>query len=88
MAKGTTYSHERIEFIDARTNVRIMQVTSFPTMSMALPYYGRNFTSDSKTFIFISQQESRRDAPWDLFRVDGTNLTQLPYWQSIFVGWI
>jgi oligogalacturonide lyase len=79
MAKGTTYNHERIEFIDARTNVRIMQVTSFPTMSMALPYYGRNFTSDSKTFIFISQREASRDAPWDLFRVgvDGTNLTQL-----------
>ncbi|MEJ5251941.1 MAG: oligogalacturonate lyase family protein [Armatimonadota bacterium] len=79
MAKGTTYNHERIEFVDARTDVRLMQVTSFPTMSMALPYHGRNFTTDSKTFIFVSQREARRDAPWDLFRVDvdGTNLTQL-----------
>jgi len=79
MAKGTTYNHERIEFVDARTGVRLMQVTSFPTMSMALPYFGRNFTGDSKTFIFVSQREARRDAPWDLFRVDtdGTNLTQL-----------
>lgn len=79
MAKGTTYNHERIEFVDARTGVRLMQVTSFPTMSMALPYYGRNFTGDSKTLIFVSQREARRDAPWDLFRVDtdGTNLTQL-----------
>jgi len=79
MAKGTTYQHERIEFVDARTGVRLMQVTSFPTMSMALPYHGRNFTTDSSTFIFVSQCEARRDAPWDLFRVDvdGTNLTQL-----------
>lgn len=79
MAKGTTYNHERIEFVDARTGVRLMQVTSFPTMSMALPYFGRNFTSDSKTLIFVSQREAGRDAPWDLFRVDidGTNLTQL-----------
>ena len=79
MAKGTTYNHERIEFVDARTGVRLMQVTSFPTMSMALPYFERNFTSDSKSFIFVSQREARRDAPWDLFRVDtgGTNLTQL-----------
>ncbi|MCL6476134.1 MAG: oligogalacturonate lyase family protein [Firmicutes bacterium] len=79
MAKGTTYNHERIEFVDARTGVRLMQVTSFPTMSMALPYFGRNFTGDSKTFIFVSQREARRDAPSDLFRVDtdGTNLTQL-----------
>jgi Tol biopolymer transport system component len=79
MAKGTTYNHERIEFVDARTGVRLMQVTSFPTMSMALPYFGRNFTSDSKTLLFVSQREGRRDAPWDLFRVDtdGTNLTQL-----------
>lgn len=66
MAKGTTYQHERIEFVDARTGVHLMQVTSFPTMSMALPYHGRNFTTDSKTFIFVSQREARRDAPWDL----------------------
>ncbi|MDW8321637.1 MAG: oligogalacturonate lyase family protein [Armatimonadota bacterium] len=79
MAKGTTYNHERIEFMDARTGVRLMQVTSFPTMNMALPYFGRSFTSDSKTFIFVSQREAKRDAPWDLFRVDvdGANLTQL-----------
>ena len=79
MAKGTTYLHERIEFVDARTGVHLTQVTSFPTMSMALAYFGRNFTSDSRTFIFISQREARRDAPWDLFRVDvdGANLTQL-----------
>lgn len=79
MAKGTTYNHERIEFVDARTGVRLTQMTSFPTMSMALPYFGRNFTADSRTLIFVSQREARRDAPWDLFRVDvdGTNLTQL-----------
>ena len=79
MAKGTTYNHERIEFVDSRTGVRLMQVTSFPTMSMALPYFRRNFTTDSNTFVFLSQSEARRDAPWHLFRVDvdGMNLTQL-----------
>lgn len=79
MAKGQTYAHERVEFVDARTGVQVVQLTSFPTINMALPYQGRNFTSDSRTLIFLSQREARRDAPWDLFRVDvdGTNLTQL-----------
>jgi len=79
MAKGKTYTPERISFTDARTGVRLLQLTSFPTMSMSLSYYAMNFTPDSKTLIFLSQREPKRDAPWDLFRVDvdGLNLTQL-----------
>ncbi|MEM1552833.1 MAG: oligogalacturonate lyase family protein [Candidatus Bathyarchaeia archaeon] len=79
MAKGQTYNHERISFTDAKTGVHLLQLTSFPTMSMSLPYFSVNFTPDSKTLIFLSQREARRDAPWDLFRVDvdGANLTQL-----------
>jgi hypothetical protein len=79
MAKGQTYNHERIAYTDARTGVRILQLTSYPTINYCLPYTNTNFTPDSMVLIFLSRREARRDAPWDLFRVsvEGSDLTQL-----------
>jgi hypothetical protein len=79
MAKGQTYNHERIPRRDPTTGVEILQLTSFPVPSMALSYMSTCFTPDSRTLVFSSQREARRDSPFDLFRVDadGSRLTQL-----------
>lgn len=79
MAKVTFEQNERIEFTDSKTGVHVIQLTSYPVPSFCLPYVNINFTPDSTTLLLLSQREARRDAPWDLFRVqaDGSGLTQL-----------
>jgi oligogalacturonide lyase len=79
LAKAIFYQNERIEYTDAKTGAHLIQLTSYPVPSFCLPYVNTNFTPDSKTLVFLSQREARRDAPWDLFRVeaDGSGLTQL-----------
>jgi len=83
MAKGRTYNHERIARTDPETGRKMLQLTSFPTISSHLPYYYTStyngFTADSRTLVFRSQRSGERAAPFDLFRVDvdGANLTQL-----------
>jgi hypothetical protein len=83
MAKGRTYNHERISRVDPTTGVSYLQLTSFPTISMNLPYYYTNrtngFTADSDTLVFRSRRVANAEAPWDIFTVgvDGTRLTQL-----------
>jgi len=79
MSAGQVYYGEQIKFFDSKTKTEIIQLTSFPCISMALSYYQNFFTLDSRTLIFLSQREAFRDAPYDLFRVDvdGWNLTQL-----------
>jgi len=83
MGKGWTYHHERIRWTDPDTDVTGWQLTSFPTVSIHLPYAYSNlyngFTADSHTLVFKSRRSASRDAPFDLFRVDidGTDLTQL-----------
>lgn len=83
MAKGKAYGIERIRRMDPETGVPYLQLTSFPTISMPLPYVymslTNSFTSDSRTIVFSSQRSNHRDAPFDLFRVDvdGANLVQL-----------
>lgn len=78
MAKGQVWN-ERIHRTDPRTGVQVVQLTSFPTISMPFTYQRQNFTPDSKTLMFRSQRTPMRDGPWDLFRVDadGANMTQL-----------
>ncbi|MCC6731405.1 MAG: PD40 domain-containing protein [Chthonomonadales bacterium] len=85
MSKGQTYEHERVEFADAGTGAEIVQLTSFPTVSVCLPYVSPCFTPDSRRLIFVSQRQAARDAPWDLFRVDvdGSDLTQLTETEGI-----
>jgi len=77
--KGKRYNHERIAFKDPITGVKVLQLTSFPTMSMSVASDQNMFSHDSKKLIFLSQRSPQRDAPWDLFIVDsdGSNLTQL-----------
>ena len=83
MAKGRTYQHERVLPADPSADQWVVQLTSFPTTSMNLPYWYRSpnngFTHDGRSIVFRAMRSGDRDAPWDLFRVDidGTNLVQL-----------
>jgi len=79
MAKGQEYNWERKFLRDEQTGVEIVQLTGFPTISHALYFHCPSFTTDSKTLVFLSYPELRRDATPDIFRVDvdGTNLVQL-----------
>jgi oligogalacturonide lyase len=78
MAKAPA-TNERIHRTDPQTGVEIIQLTSFPTMSMPFSYHRQNFTPDSKTMIFRSQRMPMRDARWDLYRVDadGSNMVRM-----------
>jgi oligogalacturonide lyase len=79
MAKGKNYASERVHFRDARTGTPILQLTSFPCVSIALGYYAGAFTPDCRRILFLSQRVASRDSPYDLFRVDidGGNIVQL-----------
>ncbi len=83
MAKGRTYQHERVLPADPSADQWVVQLTSFPTTSMNLPYWYRSpnngFTHDGRSIVFRAMRCGDRNAPWDLFRVDtdGTNLVQL-----------
>lgn len=78
MAKGYR-TNERIEWTDARTGARIIQLTSYPTPAMCLFYASVNFTPDSATLILTCQRSACRTAPWDLWSVhaDGSDLRQM-----------
>ncbi len=78
MPRGFT-TNERIETTDVATGVRVVQLTSYPVPSTCFFYCNQNFTPDGRTLILLSQREARRNAPWDLWRVDadGANLTQM-----------
>jgi hypothetical protein len=78
MAKGYV-TNERIEYTDAATGARIIQITSYPTPAMCLFYAAVNFTPDSARFIFMCQRAAQRAAPWDLWsaRTDGSELRQM-----------
>jgi len=77
--RGTIYGSERISLVDPATGVEYLQVTSSPVHSAALYYEHPSFTTDNRTFLFVSQRVAMRGAPWDLYRVDadGMNLAQL-----------
>ena len=79
MAKGQEYNWERRFLRDEHTGVEIVQLTGFPTINQAFYFHVPSFTPDSKTLVFLSYTELRRDAAPNIFRVDvdGTNLVQL-----------
>lgn len=73
------YTRERNVFNDPDTGVRTVQLTSFPTVSSNLYFHSRSFTPDSKTALFLSMTEVRRNGTMDLYAVDvdGDDLRQL-----------
>jgi oligogalacturonide lyase len=75
----TPFASERIQRIDPKTGVRVVQLTGYPLPSAHLRYDWPSITPDNRRVVFFSQRTARRDAPWDLFRVDsdGLNLFQL-----------
>ena len=75
----TPLACERIQWTDPATGIKVVQLTSYPTPSVALPYEWPSITPDGRRVVFMSQREARRGAPWDLFRcdTDGLNLFQL-----------
>ena len=78
MSKGYV-TNERVEWTDAHTGARVIQLTSYPTPAVPLFYASINFTPDSEHLILLCQREARRNAPWDLWSVrrDGTELRQM-----------
>jgi len=85
MAKGQEYNWERKGFRDERTSTEILQLTGFPTVNHAFYFHVQSFTPDSKTLVFLSYTELRRDSTPNIFRVDvdGTHLVQLTDSQGI-----
>ena len=85
MSKGQEYNWERKFFKDEQTGTEISQLTGFPTINHAFYYHVQSFTPDSKTLLFLSYTELRRDATPNIFRVDvdGTNFIQLTDKQGV-----
>jgi oligogalacturonide lyase len=79
------HAWERRFFQDPETNVRILQVTSFPTINMNLYFHSRSWTPDGYTFLFWSMTTPRRGGTFDLYRsnVEGTDMEQLTDGKSI-----
>lgn len=75
----TPFASERIQRIDPQTGIKVIQLTSYPTPSAHLLYDWPCITPDNRHVVLFCQRAARRDAPWDLFRVDadGLNLFQL-----------
>ena len=75
----TPFASERIQMIDPRTGVKVIQLTSFPSQSAHFKYVWPSITPDNKRVLLFCQRENRREAPWDIFRcdTDGLNLFQL-----------
>ncbi len=79
MSKGTSHQLERGIFTDKESGLKVIQVTSFPTINQKLYFHDSSFTPDSKSFIFLSQTTPSRGAGFDIYKVDvdGTNFIQL-----------
>jgi len=75
----TPFASERIQRVDPRTGVQVIQLTSYPTPSAHFLYDWPCITPDNQHVVLFCQRAAARDAPWDLFRVDtdGLNLFQL-----------
>lgn len=73
------FASERIQRVDPRTGVRVIQLTAYPTPAAHMLYDWPCVTPDNGRVILICQRAASRQAPWDLFRVDadGLNLFQL-----------
>jgi len=75
----TPFASERIQMTDAKTGIKVIQLTSYPSPSAHVPYDWPSITPDNKRIILYSQRWTARAAPWDIYRVDadGLNLFQL-----------
>ncbi len=70
---------ERVQRVDPEMGIKVIQLTSYPTPSAHFLYDRPFITPDNGRVVLFCQRAARRDAPWDLFRVDtdGLNLFQL-----------
>jgi len=84
--RGQACSSERQYHTDARSGVRIAQLTSYPRASWNMYFEHNHFTPDGRTVIFMRQRESAPGAPADLYRcdVDGLNMAQLTDDEGIY----
>ena len=65
---------ERIQRIDPRTGIKVIQLTSYPTPSVPLDYSWPSVTTDNGVVFFTGQTYGGRTAPWELFRCDTDGL--------------
>ena len=73
------FASERIQRVDPKTGVKVIQLTAYPAPSAHFLYDWPCVTPDNQRLVLFCQCSASRDAPWDLFRVDtdGLNLFQL-----------
>jgi len=73
------FASERIQRIDPKTGVRVIQLASYPVPAAPFLYDWPSIAPDNQRVVLFCQRAAARDAPWDLFRVDtdGLNLFQL-----------
>ncbi|HPU84293.1 MAG TPA: hypothetical protein PLE60_03015 [Candidatus Latescibacteria bacterium] len=70
---------ERVQMIDPKTGIQVIQLTSYPTPSIPLNYDWPSVTPDNRRVVFLSQRSAEREAPWDIYRcdTDGLDLVRL-----------
>ena len=75
----TPLASERIQKVDSKTGIKVIQITSYPTPSTPFPYDWPCVTNDNSRLFFYCQRSGSRDAPLDIWRcdTDGLNLFQL-----------
>jgi oligogalacturonide lyase len=75
----TPFASERIQRVDPRTGIKVIQLTAYPLPSAHFLYDYPCVTPDNSRIVLFCQRSMARDAPWDIFRVDadGLNLYQL-----------
>jgi hypothetical protein len=73
------FASERIQRVDPKTGVKVIQLTGYPVPSAHFLYDWPCITPDNQRVLLFCQRAAARTAPWDLFRVDadGLNLFQL-----------
>ena len=73
------FASERIQRVDPRTGIKVVQLTAYPAPSAHFLYDWPCVTPDNRRVVLFCQRAAARGAPWDLFRVDadGLNLFQL-----------
>jgi oligogalacturonide lyase len=73
------FASERIQRVDPRTGVKVIQLTGYPVPAAHFLYDWPCVTPDNQRVVLFCQRAASRNAPWDLFRVDadGLNLFQL-----------
>ena len=73
------FASERIQRVDPKTGIKVIQLTSYPAPAAHFLYDWPCVTPDNRRVVLFCQRAAARNAPWDLFRVDadGLNLFQL-----------